>query len=347
MNVSRINPLSDDRWQAFVERHSDGSVFHTTSWLKALRCAYKYEPVAYVIEDSNGLVSGLPFCSVISFVTGRRLVSMPFSDYCQPLLAHPEHLGELLAVAKTDSHRQRFKYVEIRPLVSPLPVIQFENGFVTSDNVIVHKLDVSRREDELLQTFHASSIRRKIAKTSRSELRYEEGHSEKLLATFYRLLLMTRRRHGIPPQPLRWFRALIDCFGKTLRICVASKDDTPIASILTLSFKNTLVYKYGCSDPKYNSLGGTVFLFWRSIRHAKENGISEFDLGRSDYSTPGLITFKDRWGAVRTAVNYYRSGASVPRREESRLTAAAKRLLVNIPDPMFSALGGLLYRHVG
>ena len=345
MNVVRINPMCDERWQAFVENHQDGTVFHTKPWLQALQRTYKYEPMAYAVEDGNRFVSGIPFCAVISFVTGRRLVSLPFSDHCQPLLSRPGDFHQLLAAAQNDAQRSRFKYVEIRPL--QLSEVESNSGFAPTDSVIVHKLDISRSPEQLLQSFHLNSIRRNIAKTERGELRYEEGRSEDLLRKFYPLLLMTRKRHGIPPQPIQWFRNLIEAFGDALQICVASKEELPVASILTLSFKKAIVYKYSCSDPKYNSLGGTIFLLWQSIRHAKERGLTEFDLGRSDRSTPGLITFKDRWGAAQIPVNYYRSGSSAPRSDESRLTAVAKRLLISVPDPMFSALGGLLYRHVG
>jgi CelD/BcsL family acetyltransferase involved in cellulose biosynthesis len=341
--VIRIDPLSDARWQTFVEEHADASVFHTKAWLAALHRTYKYDAAAYAIEDGDRLTGGLPFCAITSFITGRRLVSLPFSDHCQPLVGAPEDLGRLVGAARTEALRERFKYVEIRPLISSGP----EVAFATSDSVLVHMLDISPSEDQLLKTFHTDSIRRKISKGSRENLRYDEGQSEELLQKFYALLLMTRRRHGIPPQPMRWFRNLIDCFGTKLKISVASKDGAPIASVITLWFKKTVVYKYGCSDPEYNPLGGMIFLLWQTIRRAKNCGFAVLDLGRSDYSTPGLITFKDRWGSRRVEVNYYRSGASAARQTSSRLSAAAKRIIVRVPDPMFGALGGFLYRHVG
>jgi hypothetical protein len=129
---------------------------------------------------------------------------------------------------------------------------------------------------------------------------------------------------------------------------VASKDDIPIASILTISFRKTLVYKFGCSDARYNALAGSIFLLWRAIQRARDAGLVEMDLGRSDYSTPGLIAFKDRWGAAQIPVNYYRSGrAKASSAAQSRMAVAAKALLTSVPDSMFCALGGLLYRHVG
>lgn len=342
MNIRRINPLADPRWNDFIQTHPQASVFHTPAWMSALQRTYGYQPVAYVIEDGNRIAGGLPFCKVKSFITGRRLVSLPFSDHCEPLVSCHEQLTEVINIAQADAQPDRCKYLEIRPLTSA------GVGLAPSNNVVVHKLDITRNQDALLRTFHADCIRRKIARAEREGLHYEEGRSADLLRDFHTLLLMTRRRHGIPPQPLRWFRNLIESFGDNLTISVASKDGVPIASILTICFNKTLVYKYGCSDEQYNALAGSIFLLWRAIQRAQRLGLAEMDLGRSDYSTPGLITFKDRWGAAKLPVQYYRSGDTKPSSVAgSRVAAAVKRLLPSMPDSMLCALGGVLYRHVG
>jgi lipid II:glycine glycyltransferase (peptidoglycan interpeptide bridge formation enzyme) len=108
---------------------------------------------------------------------------------------------------------------------------------------------------ELPHDFHGDSDQRKIRHAERENLQYEEGTSDDLLQEFYRLLVVTRRRQYLPPQPLSWFRGLIAAFGKDLKIRVASKDGVAVASILTLSHKKTMVYKYGCSDAAANKLG--------------------------------------------------------------------------------------------
>ena len=117
---------------------------------------------------------------------------------------------------------------------------------------------------------------------------------------------MTRRRHQVPPQPIAWFRNLLECMGDRFRICLASKDDEPVAGIVLLRHRDTLVYKYGASDARFHSLGAMPFLFWNAIREAKASGIRWLDLGRSDSDNAGLITFKDRLGADRSTLTYVR-----------------------------------------
>jgi hypothetical protein len=84
-SVYAINPLQDDRWHEPIVRHPSASVFHTRGWLRALQMTYGYEPIAFTTSaPSQELKNALPFCVVRSWLTGDRLMSLPFSDYCEP-----------------------------------------------------------------------------------------------------------------------------------------------------------------------------------------------------------------------------------------------------------------------
>jgi lipid II:glycine glycyltransferase (peptidoglycan interpeptide bridge formation enzyme) len=200
--------------------------------------------------------------------------------------------------------------------------------------------------EEIFRRFHKDSIQRKIRRAERERLTYEEGRDEGILEKFYQLLLQTRRRQQLPPHPRSWFRHLADCLGEKMKIRVASKDGRPIASILTLSFQDVLVYKYGCSDERFHNLGGMHLLFWNAIQEAKNTGAREFDLGRSDPDNPGLITFKERWGARGSQLTYLRYPPH-PVRTTSWKLRAAKTIFSHIPDTFLIAAGKILYRHVG
>src|SRR5690242_12893147 len=85
--VLAINPLVDDRWPEFIGRHPNASVFHSRGWLSALQSTYGYEPLAFTTSaPSEELKNALLFCVVRSWLTGSRLVSLPFSDHCDPLV---------------------------------------------------------------------------------------------------------------------------------------------------------------------------------------------------------------------------------------------------------------------
>jgi len=132
---------------------------------------------------------------------------------------------------------------------------------------------------------------------------------------FYSLLIRTRRRHGLPPQPITWFRNLLRFLEESIEIRVALKDQRPIASIVTLKHPHSMIYKYGCSDERYHAAGAMPFLLWRLIEATKSNSIPILDFGRSDLDNPGLIRFKDQWGTRQTDLKYYRFPA--PERTET------------------------------
>ncbi len=348
--VHQIDPLEDPRWEEFLEKHPRSSVFHTVAWLEALRRTYGYQPLV-ITTSSPGLdlENGLVFCRVDSWLTGRRWVSLPFSDHCAPLADDASDLDALLAWLKPELRRDKLRYIELRS-VSALHGAP--SRFHPIRSYCLHSIDLTPDLDTLFGNCHKDSIQRKIRCAERESLLYEEGRSEVLLDAFYSLLILTRRRHQVPPQPKRWFKNLIGCFGESLKIRVAFKEKQPIAAILTLRHKQTLVYKYGCSDARFNSLGGTHLLFWRSIQEAKRHGLSVFDLGRSDRENAGLITFKDRWGSIRSELTYSRCSASLGSQEMLNSSTdwterMAKSVFAHLPDRLLYSIGDIFYKHIG
>jgi len=329
-----INPLTDSRWASFVTRHPSSSVFHTHQWLTALRLTYGYTPLVLTTSPpGEPLADGIPFCRVESLFTGRRLVSLPFSDHCHPLSA-PAGLLEALPQILD---QQKLKYIELRPLDGRVP-----SGFSPVRRYWLHVLDLRPPLDEIFGKFHRDCVRRKIRRAGREGLETETGRSDALLDAFYSLQVSTRRRHGLPPQPRQWFRNLLDAMGEKSAVRVARFEGRPVASILTLSHNGTSVYKYAASAPEDNKRGGMQLLLWNAIREAKAAGANWMDLGRCDAGDTGLAEFKERWGAERLEIPYYRYPAC-------SMQPAAKPVLLakHLPNAVLIAAGRLLYRHLG
>ncbi len=348
MTVTKLDPLTDERWPAFVRTHANTSVFHTRGWLEAIHRTYGYEPVAFTTSQGRELTNAVVFCSIHSWLTGRRLVSLPFSDHCEPL-ASGDELNEIFEYVKQGRRSNGQKYIEIRPRSSDESIAR--DGFSVKETFRFHCIDLRPEINSIYRSFHDSCVRRKIKRADREELQYESGRSEKLLQTFLDLHLLTRRRHKLPPQPDTWFKNIVNCIGDDVTIHVASKGDVPVSSILTLAHKTTLVYKYGCSDAQFNNMGGTPFLFWKVIQQAKSAGIEEFDLGRSDFADEGLTAFKEHLGATSQELRYYRDQPS-PKKEQAAhsphvASRLARELLSRLPDAMLSQVGDLVYPHIG
>lgn len=340
------SPLSDSRWDDLVARHPRASVFHQRGWLEALARTYGYEPfVLTSAPPGKALSDGIVLCSVSSWITGSRLVSLPFADHCEPLLNDLSECPEFMKWLRAECDRRGCKYVELRPLSE---VDGLACGLQPSHSYCFHELDLKPDLDQISRGLHKGSIQRKIQRAEREGLSFEAGHSEQLVSEFYQLLLLTRRRHQLLPQPRAWFRNLVDRMGKAVEIRVARKTGTPVAAMLTLRHRSTVVYKYGCSDERLHNLGGMPFLFWKLIEESKASGAEKIDFGRSDLDNPGLMVFKDRFGTRRKPLTYYRYQST--RRGPAGIrwdSRTVRQLFSLLPDTAFAAAGRLLYRHMG
>lgn len=116
-DVYELDPVRDPRWARFVARHPQASVFHSPKWLGALQSAYGYQPVAVSTDDSESeLTNGLVYCAVSSWLTGGRLVSLPFSDHCEPLVESASDLEKILLFLERQVDEGKWKHIELRPM---------------------------------------------------------------------------------------------------------------------------------------------------------------------------------------------------------------------------------------
>jgi lipid II:glycine glycyltransferase (peptidoglycan interpeptide bridge formation enzyme) len=221
-------------------------------------------------------------------------------------------------------------------------------GFSPGAQYVLHSLDLTPPLDQIHARFHPSCVRRPIRRAEREGVTCESGRSGELLAAFYPLVTMARRRHGLPPPPRAWFENLLRCLEDRVTIHVARKAGVAVAGILMLTHRRTVTYKAGGSDGRFHSLGVMPFLFWHAIRDAKQRGIEEMDLGRSDLDQPGLIAFKDHFGARRSTVTYYHYPPGQARvAQDDWKVRAARRVFARLPLPALSLAGRLLYKQFG
>jgi len=345
LKIQIIDPLTDSRWNDLVNRHPRASVFHQCRWLQALSLTYGYEPCVLTSAPAGErLEDGIVFCRVSSWITGTRLVSVPFADHCEPLLGGDGDLLEFMSHLRGECDRRHWKYVELRP-VSAIREQRFD--LQPSGSYWAHELDTTPSLESIARGLHKNSFRRKIRRAQSEKLSYETGTSQSLVDEFYRLMLTTRRRHHLLPQPRRWFHNLVSCMGDGIQIRMARKDGIPIAALLTLRHQARVVYKYGCSDKRFHKMGGMPFLFWKLIEECKTSGIDSIDLGRTDLTNEGLLVFKNRMGATRSPLTYYRYTNPKTRKMPNWESQDFGSLFSILPDTVLSNAGGLVYRHIG
>ena len=346
MQLYTLDPTLDSRWDDLVGFHPRASVFHHSGWLRALSGTYDYRPIVLTsTPPGQRLSDGIAFCEVKSWITGSRLVSLPFADHCEPLLNESAHSCEFIDWMRTECRQRNWKYIQIRPLCWD---VDSECSLFASQSFWIHTLNLTPPLDQIFRNLDKSCIQRRIRRAESALLSYESGRSETLLSDFYRLLTITRRRHRLLPQPLVWFRNLVASMGSGLEIRVARTGSIPIAAIFTLRHRGVVVYKYGCSDERFHQLGGMPFLFWKLIEEAKSAGAEQIDFGRTDLENDGLIRFKDQFGTTRRRLTYFRHPEGTKKKGLAASDIpAARRLFSVLPDALSTRAGRLLYRHIG
>ncbi len=347
MQVYELNPLKDARWAALLAKHPRASIFHSIAWLEALHRTYGYEPIVFTTAPPGAaLGNGLVSCAVSSWLTGRRLVSLPFSDFCEPLFDSPEEFQFLIQHFRTISRKNKWNYVELRPLSDEFGKIAEKEEYRSTSSYFSHRLDLQVETEKLFKSLDKDSVQRRIRRAERAGLTEECGRTSALLKDFYKMMVLTRKRHHIPPQPYAWFENLMQCLGEAFEIRVAYKDRVPVASIITLRFKTTVYYKYGCSDARFNNLGATPLLLWRTIAEAKSKDATAFDFGRTEQENASLVAFKDKWAPRSNPIVYFRFPSN-GRPSENKSTKIAGEIFARMPEKLLILTGNLIYRHIG
>lgn len=341
----------DAQIQDFLTRQASEQFYSQPAWLEMITSLYGYTPIQLTTTSSSGKLTGfLPLCYMHSPLTGRRLVSLPFSDYC-PLLAEDETSANQLVDQAIELARQkRVRYLELR---TGLNEVLAGRTDLAVGNLYARWLVPLAPDPDLAWARLRPTARRKVKKARSHGIQIRLAETRAEMREYYRLHLLTRtKKHGMPAQPLAFFLRLWDAFAPAgqLHLELAEYEGQIIAAHITALAGTGTRYLYGASDERFHELGAGYLLTWEAIVRGGKLGYQELDLGRTAYESPGLMQFKRSWGASEQASPYYyfpaiAGLASTP--ESSRtyqlLTTCWRRLPLRISAP----LGGYLYRHLG
>lgn len=282
--------------------HSDGSLEHHSAWLNVLTATYGHEPFCLTLEsDETGEIEGLiPFIAIERFLTAKRLVSLPFTDSCDPILPglKGEDLMEFILREYPD-----IDYIELKLLNNHIDLF---SNLKKTQCYLTHLLDLESEPDDLLKSFHNTSVRQRIKRAERNNLKFRISTDEKDLQKFYQLLTGVRRKHGLPPQPYAFYKNMWQFLRPHgfLHLPVVEYEGKIIAAAILVQFKDKFHLKYSASDFDYLKLCPNQMLIWECIKMAHNAGARYFDFGRTAWANRSLLEFKDRWAAKRHPFTY-------------------------------------------
>lgn len=339
-----IDPIADPDWLELVGSSPNAELFHHPRWLELLRSQYGYEFQACCIAGSRGIEAGIPIARVESRLTGRRLVSVPFSDVCAPLLARdgsPTALEALGPALAGEAGRSGLE-LTIHAALPSTP------GAFVQPSFFRHLLPLSGDPAEVEQRYSKSQVKRGIKKARREGLGVERRTDAAALDAFYSLHLTTRRKLGVPTQPKRFIRRFEELFDAGMGFVGLVLDERePIAAAVFLTFNGTVTYKYGASDTSKLAKRPNNLLFAETIRWACEEGFDTLDFGRTDIDNDGLRSFKRSWGAEEVELSYTYLTESEPSPGPGLRDRVMGATIRRSPAFVGRLIGEALYRHAG
>lgn len=352
MKIERINPVENSEWDRFVEGHPLSSFYHQSAWAKVLESSFFHvKPCYFILRNyANEIDAGLPLFLVKSKLLGDRLVSVPFTPHCDPLVRTELQWEILLDAVIEYLEMMSADFLELRTFACANHIF---NGRLEGDDTYrTYELELGDNPQTLWKNFHKDCVQRAVKKAEKSDVQLRWGRDEADLQKYFKLLVLTRRKHGFPPQPFRFFKNVWDEFfpsGK-MALPLAIYNDRVIGGILLLKYRDRVHYEFVASDKKALNLRPNHFLVWEAIKQAIEEGYRIFDFGKTPADNAGLVQFKERWGAVGNPLAYCYYSKEDHRHAFSDKSAAyrwMKNYFRFAPMPMSKLGGEFVYRHIG
>ena len=334
----KIVPLEHARgeWDALAESHPEATLYHRGPWLEVLQRAFGVRPSVAIIGDSDSTRAG---CLLAQANPIRRsLVSLPFSDFCPPLAANDSARESLLSRLAVIRNRPR---LEIRGVAGVYPW-----------NVLYHfqrwTLDLSR-PFQAIEKAADRETRRHLRRAREAGVTVECSRGAEAMDCFFNLQLESRRRLGVPSQPLKFFRTVYEVFAKldSIEVWFALHQDERVAAVVVLRDGNDLHAKWSARAAAMPD--GASHMIFMAIAEQHAQKAASLDFGRTDSRNRGLSRFKRELGASATDLpySYFPQMPNVTSAENlTGVWQTASRVWRNLPLPVARVLNNVTYRYL-
>jgi hypothetical protein len=340
-----LNPTEYENWNDEIIKLNHYSFFHSSEWLEVLQKTYGYRPVCFCTFKENSLSSAVSAVEIKSKLTGRRLISLPFSDFCEPLFSSIEEAEMLKEKIFEYCKDNDLGFMEFRTSETKFP---FETEQFRTD--LRHILNLSPNEDEIKKNL-SENTRRNIKSALKEGLEIKEENSLEAIKKFYELQCITRKKHGLPPQPESFFNNIYKLIISKNKgsMFFAYNKGYPVASLMFFTIGEKVLYKFGASINDNLPKGANHILMWEAIRKYSKEGYKEFDFGRTETNHEGLKRFKLGFGADERLIytTRYDIRKKIFIQPDSKTTGIHNRIFTHTPLPILKLIGNTIYKYVG
>jgi hypothetical protein len=213
-NVEFFSHREETAWNDFVHMHPRSNIFHTLEWRHVLESVFGYRTVYMLSKGSNGKIAAvLPLAYVSSFLTGRRLVSLPFSQYCGPLWTDEDALVCILSCLDNIRVATRSNYVLLKMKQPLADDVRKRCNLTQVHHYFQSNISLDGTKEQIWHRLHKDSTRWAVRKAERLGVRVQNSERIEDSKYLYELMLKTSKRHGTPSYPpslfLEIYRSLI------------------------------------------------------------------------------------------------------------------------------------------
>jgi len=282
-------------WDAYVRAHPRATFFHQNGWRKVLRRTFGYEE-RYLLAEADGAIRGVLPLFCCRGIRGRRaLYSLPHTVYGGPigddraaeeaLVGEARRLGLALGATAIDLRNRHRNLLDLK----------------LDESCVTFEKDLPATAAEVYRTFPKKAREAINQATKRWNLAadFEGGLDE-----FYDLLCSSYLKLGTPVFPKRFFESMVGEFREEASILVVRHEGRPVASVLSMVFRGTMMPLYSGEAPDVVPLKANNYKYFRLMERAVEQGCRRFDFGRSRANNEGVVGFKTNQGFVAEPLPY-------------------------------------------
>jgi Acetyltransferase (GNAT) domain len=336
---TKLIDLPHDQYSPVFVDHRFGSLFTSPPWIEAVSQAFDLQILASTQTAGSEIEAAVPFCRVSDF-RGDRVVCLPFSDYCDPLVEDGASWADLIEPILSLGLP-----ITLRCLRNRVPIA--DDRFRLVGRGLWHGIDLTRSEDELWAGLPRSD-RYKIRKAGRDGVEVVYGKTVEDLRTFHRMHCHVRKsKYRMLAQPVTFFERLHASFGDRLTVLLASVDNIPVAGSVFLEWGDSLYYKFSASLDRRRPIH---VVLWEGIRLGRRRGLTRLCLGLSDPAQLGLVEFKRKFATEEGDISFLRwqqRDHADPKGDLATQTLHRMTHLLtdpSVPDHITRAAGDALYR---
>jgi len=344
MNLKCIDPQTSLFWQKLVEQHKS-DVFHSPAWIKVLNDTYNFNVQALVTVDQAGEPkAGLTYCKIEDMMD-PRIASLPFSDFCDPLVDNQDDWNCLMSELLAEGCRVNLRCLHNRVALDDDRLELVNRGKW-------HCIDLQQQFDTIWNNLHGSA-KRAIKKAERNGVIVKIAQSKEELRAFFELHLGVRKyKYNLLAQPYAFFENIWDAFiGKQQgALMLAVYENEIIGGVMFLEWKDTLYYKFNASHHSSLSVRPNDLVIWEGIKYGQAKGYKYLDFGISDWDQEGLVRYKRKFATEEKTISFLRytpNGGSTQKDKQVRnLLPQLTELFTDetVPDSITEKAGETLYR---